>query len=677
MAGPVPPSSHAVALLNELNSQRMEGRFCDCVIRLQPHPEKLYTAHKNVLAASSPFLASLCIQGVVLELGFSSLTPEVMELLLEFIYTGTLPPPEQEDSVRSAAIYLGVGGLQQALRHRDAALSWSPGQGERAPAKDQGAADWETNGTHIKRRLLENRQIARNLRSPPLDKESESAKQLMSSCEVVPVIWHTNNTENRGILSRIPETEILAQSRACGSVLEEVFGGSEVKEADHSDQPSTVCHSGNPNYGLQYGLYGADCSGGGILEQAIHPSVLTGTGNCAPPCSPIEETAALYESTRDFQDEKSFSVIMNTPTMSDAISDRDNPLDNPVDNDVFAESTVSCAGRNVNQNESTPVHESIHHRFHTDENMSDTESDTDSTNHVAGADDCSTSIVSGNPVTSKDESCSFLNGSIFKSNTINKSHYHVDCSSANPNYTLNGKANQAKENTTNSVCDSWSVLTKSPEKMAPVVKIKESSNKKEHRDDCQGEKFKFLIKSFPESNTMTNTGEYPTDTDNQAARVQGSDSRNAHENDRDSEKEKEDVFSQQQKVQTYRGQVTYICLLKETSDETSDSENERSTILAKAAVEGATRPNLNAVLFQRVQAKETTVNYRALSLPRVAQPYQCSVCERNFSQRGSLNRHMRSHLGVRPYPCPQCPMTFSRQYRVIEHMRVHQRGNEG
>ncbi|XP_061735276.1 hypermethylated in cancer 2 protein-like [Nerophis ophidion] len=54
-------------------------------------------------------------------------------------------------------------------------------------------------------------------------------------------------------------------------------------------------------------------------------------------------------------------------------------------------------------------------------------------------------------------------------------------------------------------------------------------------------------------------------------------------------------------------------------------------------------------------------------------PFHCSLCTRSFSQRGSLNRHVRAHLGVRPFPCPRCSMTFSCQYRVTEHMHVHKR----
>lgn len=113
--------THAMALLKKLNSQRELGCFCDCVIRLHLYTGKLYLAHRNILAASSPVLASLLSdQGTLLDLHYPSLTPETLTLLLEFIYTGSLPPPGLEDSVHSAATCLEMEELQQALTCRRA-----------------------------------------------------------------------------------------------------------------------------------------------------------------------------------------------------------------------------------------------------------------------------------------------------------------------------------------------------------------------------------------------------------------------------------------------------------------------------------------------------------------------------------------------------------------------------
>ncbi|XP_038158175.1 uncharacterized protein LOC119794619 [Cyprinodon tularosa] len=95
--------------------------------------------------------------------------------------------------------------------------------------------------------------------------------------------------------------------------------------------------------------------------------------------------------------------------------------------------------------------------------------------------------------------------------------------------------------------------------------------------------------------------------------------------------------------------------------------------LGESDCDRASMPSTVSVCIpSTLPAGESTDKSAHLSSPN-HQPFQCSLCDRSFSQRGSLNRHVRSHLGVRPFPCPCCPMTFSRQYRVTEHMRVHQR----
>ncbi len=90
------------------------------------------------------------------------------------------------------------------------------------------------------------------------------------------------------------------------------------------------------------------------------------------------------------------------------------------------------------------------------------------------------------------------------------------------------------------------------------------------------------------------------------------------------------------------------------------------------SVQASVSSTLSVCIPSTLSASTPTNISAHLSTP-VQHPFQCSLCDRSFSQRGSLNRHVRSHLGVRPFPCPRCPMTFSRQYRVTEHMRVHQR----
>ncbi|XP_043940031.1 hypermethylated in cancer 2 protein-like [Protopterus annectens] len=72
--------------------------------------------------------------------------------------------------------------------------------------------------------------------------------------------------------------------------------------------------------------------------------------------------------------------------------------------------------------------------------------------------------------------------------------------------------------------------------------------------------------------------------------------------------------------------------------------------------------SIRSTQLQTSQGKHTN------NIPRF---HVCDICGKEFTQRGTLNRHMRSHMGVKPYTCSQCGMKFTRQYRVAEHMKVH------
>uniref|UniRef100_A0A3Q2P622 Zinc finger protein 568-like n=1 Tax=Fundulus heteroclitus TaxID=8078 RepID=A0A3Q2P622_FUNHE len=111
---------------------------------------------------------------------------------------------------------------------------------------------------------------------------------------------------------------------------------------------------------------------------------------------------------------------------------------------------------------------------------------------------------------------------------------------------------------------------------------------------------------------------------------------------------------------------------KTNEGKTKISTTPVSSPLSEADCDRASKPTAVSVGMPSTLASGPTDRPAHLSSPS-HQPFHCSLCDRSFSQRGSLNRHVRSHLGVRPFPCPRCPMTFSRQYRVTEHMRVHQR----
>ncbi|XP_046407550.1 zinc finger protein 271-like [Ischnura elegans] len=52
-------------------------------------------------------------------------------------------------------------------------------------------------------------------------------------------------------------------------------------------------------------------------------------------------------------------------------------------------------------------------------------------------------------------------------------------------------------------------------------------------------------------------------------------------------------------------------------------------------------------------------------------PYSCSECEKSFSQKSNLVRHIRAHTSDKRYSCHQCEKSFSRKGNLVRHIRTH------
>nr|XP_041568181.1 zinc finger and BTB domain-containing protein 4 [Taeniopygia guttata]XP_041568182.1 zinc finger and BTB domain-containing protein 4 [Taeniopygia guttata]XP_041568183.1 zinc finger and BTB domain-containing protein 4 [Taeniopygia guttata] len=142
----VSDAGHCRALLLELNEQRLRGQFCDVTIIAE---DTKFRAHKNVLAASSPFFKRALAQeptcpspAQVLEL--PGVQAGVFSDVLNFIYNSRLavPSPAAARALGAVGRRLGIPSLQgleagpaPPPAPRDTNGAWSPPAPAAEPAR--------------------------------------------------------------------------------------------------------------------------------------------------------------------------------------------------------------------------------------------------------------------------------------------------------------------------------------------------------------------------------------------------------------------------------------------------------------------------------------------------------------------------------------------------------------
>ncbi|RZC38146.1 zf-H2C2 2 domain containing protein [Asbolus verrucosus] len=103
---------------------------------------------------------------------------------------------------------------------------------------------------------------------------------------------------------------------------------------------------------------------------------------------------------------------------------------------------------------------------------------------------------------------------------------------------------------------------------------------------------------------------------------------------------------------------------KKVADENKDEEEHIDTINFEVIEQNEDKTEKNLDEPQPSTSHDVS--------PKTSRKFmKCVHCEKKFTHKGDLNKHMRKHTGEQPFTCSVCDRKFAHTSNLARHMRLH------